>query len=210
NGSVSRDENFEAGRELGENDIIRHIGYARYKGAEYLRVQSDTRFSVLKRSTSSDDWAKSWSSFVGGAEDYQLTPSLTTKLQHLPANSEISAEALIILGAVIVPVFETTAGGNSCSAGTGKYYLFDLANGLFPNNRFILNGALLSDSDMASPDQVGSNNPVITIGKGRVHRPQFSIFEGKMSIYGHTEESDFFKLDVNQSQTGTKSWREIR
>ncbi len=208
-GSLTPDDNFAAGVELGADEPITHIGYATYKGREYLRVQSGRRLTILERVSNADDWSKRWSVYPGGADKYSQTPSLTTEIQHLPDNAQISGEALIVLGSVMLPVYEASSGSASCSVGGGYFYIYSLDAGLFPSNKFKFRDQVLVDSDGDSKQQSGANNPKILLGKGKVHQPIFGVLDGRLGVFGHTEDSSLGRVEVNQSPIGVRNWREI-
>ena len=207
-GQLSWNYNFAAGQELGADEPVRYVGYARYRGAEYLRVQSLTRLTVLKRQDSRDDWSKQWSTYTDGASLYP--DGATTAIQHLAANAEIDSEALIVRGSVLVPAYEIDAGENVCSIGGGYFYFFRLDNGRFPNNQFTVDETVLTDSDYNEEDQSGENNPKVLVGAGRVHDPRFTIFSGLMTVYGHTEDSSYKPIKLLRPVLGARTWREIR
>ena len=208
-GTLLTDDYFQPGRELGASEPITYVGYATYKGGEYLRVQSTKRLTVLKRASSTDKWSKSWGTHAGGADIHSEIPTATTRIQHLADNAEITGEALIVGGGILLPVYEASSGDASCAVGASYFYLFELEGGLFPDNKFLVDGAVLSDSDARDADQTGANNPKILLGTGKAHRPRFSVFGGAMSIFGHTEGGTLTRVELNQSPIGRRNWREI-
>jgi hypothetical protein len=207
-GNLSWNYNFTAGEELGTNEPITYTGYARYRGAEYLRVQSLTHLTVLKRDKPADDWEKQWSTFTGGATLYP--GGSTNAIQHLANNAEIDSEALIVRGSILLPAYEIDAGENVCSIGGGYFYFFRLDNGRFPNRVFIVDKTVLTDTDYNQQDQNGANNPKVLVGAGRVHDPRFTIFSGLMTVYGHTEDSSYKPIKLLRPVLGARTWREIR
>ncbi len=210
-GTLTADDNFTANEiELGAAEPIQYIGYSQYQGSEFLRLQSLHRFTVLKRASSNDDWSRQWSTRTGGADNYLLTPSSTNTIQHLPDDAEISGQALIVLGAVLLPVYEIAQAGDVCSIGSGYLYFFDLNNGLFPNSRFTVRGLPLLDTDYEDAEQTGSNNPRLLVGYGKIHSPKFSVFNGQMTIYSHTEDSAFQRVNLVSPAIGSRTWRELR
>ncbi len=210
-GNLNWNGQFAAGRELGANEPVTYVGYARYRGAEYLRVQSLTRLTVLKRDNHTDVWDKQWSTFTGDSELFSGgNATATTAIQHLAANAEIDSEALIVRGSILLPAYEIDAGQNVCSIGGGYFYFFRLDNGRFPNNKFIVDKTVLTDTDYDEEDQDGANNPKVLVGAGRVHDPRFTIFSGLMTVYGHTEDSSYKPIRLLRPVLGARTWREIR
>ena len=215
-GKLAWDNNFTDSEQLGEEKPVTYIGYARYQGAEYLRVQSLTRLTVLKRLPPPKDtqeiqlWKKRWSTFTGGATTYSPTEKDTQAIQHLANNAEIDSEALIVDGSILLPAYEVDAGEDVCSIGGGYFYFFNLDNGLFPSNKFIVDKAVLTDTDYDEDEQDGENNPKVLIGTGRIHDPRFTVFNGLMNVYGHTEDSNFKPISLLRDPLGSRTWREIR
>ncbi|RUM94159.1 MAG: hypothetical protein DSZ28_04630 [Thiothrix sp.] len=217
-GKLAWDNNFTGNEQLGEKKPITYIGYARYQDAEYLRVQSLTRLTVLKRLPPPEDtqeiqlWKKRWSTFTGGATTYSPTEKDSLAIQHLADNAEIDSEALIVRGSILLPAYEVDAGENVCSIGGGYFYFFRLDNGLFPSNKFIVDKTVLTDSDYDKDekDQDGENNPKVLVGSGRIHDPRFTIFSGLMTVYGHTENSSYKPIKLLRPVLGARTWREIR
>jgi hypothetical protein len=151
-------------------------------------------------------WKKQWSTYTGGANLYPGSDTTdTTAIQRLANNAEINSEALIVRGSILLPAYEVDAGENVCSIGKGYFYLFRLDNGLFPDKKFIVD-----DIALAEPDKDGEENPKIEVGEGRIHNPRFTIFNGLMTVYGHTEDSSYKPIKLLRPVLGARTWREIR
>ena len=153
------------------------IGGAIYNGIEYLRLQSATRLTLLENGSSG--WQPLWTTMVSaspsaGGDLWDATTGTYVPdpaIAALPTGSAITSSALIVNGAVMLPVTVPPASTstNACAAPTAYLYLYQLGAGAFPDNTY----------------QNAQGNFItgpILVGDGTAYTPSLAIFDGQMRI----------------------------
>ncbi len=181
---------------LGGSEPVRYLSIAQMGDYEYLVAQSDVRITAFKRLTTSatSTWSKAWTSTVGSATEWKpdgttetntTAGTNTSKVQPLPTGAALKSKASILGGIVFAPV--TIEDPQACT--TAAYeYLFNLENGHFPPGS--LYGAYYKNSKMLDN---------LYIGIGQAFAPQSMIFEGKLTVQGHSEQN---ATDANGNAAG--------
>ena len=153
------------------------IGGAIYNGVEYLRLQSATRLTLLENGSSG--WQPLWTTMVSqnpsaGGESWNATSGTyvaDAAIAALPTNSAITSSALIVNGAVMLPVTVPPASTSqdACAEPTAWLYLYQLGVGAFPSNTY--------------QDAQGNfiTGP-ISVGGGTAYTPALALFDGQMRI----------------------------
>jgi len=153
---------------------VQFIGGTTYQGYNYLRVQGPNGITIFKQSNGA--WAPVWTSYSGGAGVWssgKLTPtsggSSGNSVSPLPATATITDQALIAGGNVIVPVTVPQSSTDSCGTSIAKYFVFNLATGIFPS------GAIVSPEGTAYAQG-------FIVGQGNAFRPSLTIFNGRVLL----------------------------
>ena len=153
------------------------IGGAIYNGVEYLRLQSATRLTLLENG--SLGWQPLWTTTVSanpsaGGDSWDATSGTYVPdpaIAALPTGSAITSNALIVNGAVMLPVTVPPASTstNACATPTAYLYLYQLGTGAFPDNTY--------------QDAQGNfiTGPIL-VGDGTAYTPALAIFDGQMRI----------------------------
>ena len=152
------------------------IGGAIYNGVEYLRLQSATRLTLLENG--SNGWQPLWTTMVSanpsaGGDSWNPTNGTyvaNPAIAGLPTGSAITDSALIVSGAVMLPVtVPPTSTSDPCAEPTAYLYLYQLADGTFPTDTY----------------QNAQGNFItgpILAGSGTAFTPALALFDGQMRI----------------------------
>ncbi|MEE9426011.1 MAG: hypothetical protein V3V18_13700 [Methylococcales bacterium] len=193
-------------------------------GQYYLRAQSESRLTLLEYNSSSTNWDKRWTSYVGGAGSWNtsgiyaadnsgaptdvdgdgfFTNVTANGIQSLPADARITDAAQIVANNVILPVSVQAAG--SCF-GKAYFYLYNLTNGVFPDNK-LMN---LDSSKISTNIALGYGDP------SRVSIADMPSTEFMLG-YGLTDQNKDNDVEINtpfrindKVATGIRGWKERR
>jgi hypothetical protein len=117
----------------GVAEPIRHLGWTRNKGIQYLRAQGDTSIGVRKLQGTWDsskvggDWNLLWSARIGSGMNYTGNGKTT---QALPLNAKITADSTIAAGKLYVPLtVQASSSALQCTDGDAYVYIFNLEDG---------------------------------------------------------------------------------
>ncbi len=193
-------------------------------GQYYLRAQSEFRLTLLDYNSSTTNWDKRWTSYVGGAGSWDASNVYTADnsgaptdvdndgfftnvtangIQSLPADARITDAAQIVANNVILPVSVQTAG--SCF-GKAYFYLYNLTNGVFPDNK-LMN---LDSSKITTNIALGYGDP------SRVSIADMPSAEYMLG-YGLTDQNKDNDVEINEPfrindkiSTGIRGWKERR
>ncbi len=193
-------------------------------GQYYLRAQSEFRLTLLDYNSSTTNWDKRWTSYVGGAGSWDASNIYTADnsgvptdvdndgfftnvtangIQSLPADARITDAAQIVANNVILPVSVQTAG--SCF-GKAYFYLYNLTNGVFPDNK-LMN---LDSSKITTNIALGYGDP------SRVSIADMPSTEYMLG-YGLTDQNKDNDVEINEPfrindriSTGIRGWKERR
>lgn len=176
---------------------INYVGGAYDNGTEYLRLQSDDRLTVLENGV--DGWAPLWTSYAGGSEVFSNGGYIgSTTVAALPANTIVSNPALIVNGAVILPVSVPPANSdNACALPTAEYYYYALTDGAFPVGVFGTGGSAVTGPSI--------------LGTGVAYTPSVAVMNGQLRLQPTTSNQPIPPPIMTQGPppAGPASWREL-
>ena len=152
------------------------IGGAIDNGIEYLRLQSATRLTLLENG--STGWEPLWTTMVSanpsaGGDSWDPTTGAYVAdpaIAALPTGSLITDSALIVNGAVMLPVTVPPSSlTDPCAEPTAYLYLYELGTGDFPVDTY--------------QDAQGNfiTGPIL-VGSGTAYTPALAVFDGEMRI----------------------------
>ena len=211
---------------LNASEPILFLGASSSNASEqyFLRAQSEFRLTLLDYNSSTTNWDKRWTSYVGGAGSWNSSNTYTADtsgaptdddsdgfytnvtadgIQSLPADARITDAAHIVANNVILPVSVQTAG--SCY-GQAYFYLYNLTNGVFPDNQLI---------NLDSTKITGN----IALGYGDPSRVNIADMPSSeyMLGYGLTDQNISNDVEIDTSfrindklSTGIRGWKERR
>ncbi|MHB1752543.1 MAG: pilus assembly protein [Acidiferrobacter sp.] len=173
------------------------IGGVFYNGVEYLRLQSATRFTLLQEGSSG--WQPAWTTMVStnpsaGGDVWNATNGAYTadaNIAGLPTGSAITASALVVNGAVMLPVTvpPSSTSSDPCAEPKAYLYLYQLGSGQFPSDTF--------------QDAQGNfvTGPIL-VGYGTAYTPALALFDGTMRIQMASSLGDSPPSGTSGSGTG--------
>ncbi len=166
-----------------QNDPAQYVGYTQTSAGVFLWATGLKQIDVFQMGA--NGWALDWMTQDGGSSmnqqgTFSTDPGVSGNgPQFLPTNATITDASAVLNGALIVPVTQASSSGEAmCQASTASYYLFDLASGVFPQNKF------------TTPNQTPLTNNVL-IGAGVAFSPviSYNAEQGGYSVYGSAQQN---------------------